>query len=98
MSNYDTQEMQLKYERWRELYRHQIEAQKKWLEAEALLTELQAYYQSPKWRQDYDNNVPVDCNNGEYCVTNEDTLWDMLIDRDEQAKRWIRLGLDAIDD
>ncbi|WP_222565721.1 DUF4298 domain-containing protein [Novilysobacter antarcticus] len=97
MPQYDPQALQQKYERWRELHRQQEQAQAQWLEAEALLHELQAYYQSLQWREDHANNVPIECNNGEYCILSEDTLWNMLTDRDEVAKRWMRLGLDAFD-
>lgn len=97
MSQYDPQTLQQKYERWRELRRQQEQAQTQWLEAEALVHELQTYYQSAQWREDHANDVPIQCNNGEYCITGEDTLWDMLTDRDDLAKRWMRLGLDAFD-
>jgi hypothetical protein len=40
MPQYDPQAMQRKYERWRQLHRQQEEAQKQWLEAQALLHEL----------------------------------------------------------
>ncbi len=96
MPQYDPQAMQQKYERWRHLHRQQEEAQKQWLEAQALLHELQAYYQSPQWREDHANNLPLECH-GEYSILSEDTLWDVLVDRDEVAKRWMRLGLDAFD-
>lgn len=96
MPRYDPQAMQQKYERWRQLHRQQEQAQKQWLEAQALLHELQAYYQSPQWREDHANNVSLECN-GEYSILSEDTLWDVLVDRDEVAKRWMRLGLDAFD-
>ncbi len=97
MPQYDVQTMQQKYERWRELHRLQERAQTEWAEAEGLLHELQAYYQSVQWREDHANGVPVECKGGEYCITSEDTLWNMLTDRDEVAIRWMRLGLDAIE-
>jgi hypothetical protein len=40
--------------------------------------------------------VSLECH-GEYSILSEDTLWDVLVDRDEVAKRWMRLGLDAFD-
>ncbi len=97
MPLYDPQEMQRKYEEWRELLRQQRQAQEQWLDAEALLHELQAYYQSLQWREDHANDVPIHCRNGEYCILSEDTLWDMLTDRDETALRWMRLGMDTFD-
>lgn len=97
MPQYDPQALQQKYERWRELHRQQEQAQTQWLAAEALFHELQAYYQSAQWRGDHANDVQIECNNGEYCITSEDTLWNMLTDRDDLAKRWMRLGLDAFD-
>ena len=97
MSQYDPQALQQKYERWRELRRRQEEAQTQWLEAEALLHELQAYYQSVQWREDHANNVSLECKEGEYSILSEDTLWDMLTDRDELSIRWMRLGLDALE-
>ncbi|WP_220463665.1 DUF4298 domain-containing protein [Sediminihaliea albiluteola] len=74
MSQYDPQTLQQKYERWRELQRKQEQAQAEWLEAEGLLRELHAYYQSAQWREDHAKRVPIECNNGEYCITSEDTL------------------------
>lgn len=97
MARYDPQTLQQKYERWRELHRKQEEAQTQWLEAEALLHELKAYYQTAQWHEDRANNVPIECNGDEYCITGEDTLWDMLTDRDDLAIRWMRLGLDAFE-
>ena len=97
MSQYDPQAMQQNYEAWCELHRQQEQAQIQWLEAEALLHELQAYYQSPQWREDHANDVPIHCRNGEYCILSEDTLWDMLTDRDETALKWMRLGMDTFD-
>lgn len=97
MRQYDPQTLQQKYERWRELHRKQEQAQAEWLEAERLLHQLHAYYQSAQWREDHANRVPIECSNGEHCITSEDTLWDMLTDRDEVAIRWMRLGLDALE-
>lgn len=97
MPQYDVQTMQQKYERWRELHRQQQRAQTEWVEAEGLLHELHAYYQSVQWREDHANGVSIECKDGEYCITSEDTLWDMLTDRDEVSIRWMRLGLDALE-
>lgn len=93
----DPQRLQQRYERWRQLYRNQEQAQAEWLEAETLFHELSAYYQSVQWREDHASNVPIECNHGEYCITSEDTLWDMLSDRDRLALRWARLGVDSLE-
>lgn len=97
MTKHNPQELQQKYEKWRDLYHQQAEAQKQWLEAEALFDQLTMYYQSPQWMEDHKRDLSVDCSGQEYSILSEDALWNMLTDRDELAKRWIRLGLDAID-
>ena len=39
MSQYDPQQLQQKFERWCELHREQVEAQQRFVEAEALYSE-----------------------------------------------------------
>lgn len=97
MENYDAQALQKKYEHWHDLHQQIHEAQEKWREASALLSELQTYYQSEQWRKDYENNVAVECADNVHSILSEDALWSALTDHQEQAIRWMRLGLDAID-
>ena len=52
MSKYDPQQLQQKFEQWHKLRLEQLEAQKNWLEAEALYSELKEYYLSPQWMTD----------------------------------------------
>lgn len=98
MAKYNPQQLQQKFERWHQLYQQQLTAQQQWLEAQALYTELKQYYQSPQWMADHDKDLELEYSGEAHSILSEDGLWNMLIDHDEMAKRWIRLGLDAIDD
>ena len=97
MTDYNPQELQQKYEEWCELHRKQLEAQQQFLQAETLLNELKDYYLNPQWRADREADLPIEHSGKEHSIFSEDALWNMLTDRDELARRWMRLGLDAID-
>ncbi|KAA0921583.1 DUF4298 domain-containing protein [Psychrobacter sp. ANT_H56B] len=97
MTNYNPQELQQKYEEWCALYRQQLKAQQQFLQAEALLNELKDYYLNPQWMADREADLPIEHSGKEHSIFSEDTLWNMLTDRDELARQWMRLGLDAID-
>ena len=97
MTNYNPQELQQKYEEWCELHRKQLEAQQQFLQAEALLNELKDYYLNPQWMADREADLPIEYSGKEHSIFSEDALWNMLTDRDELARQWMRLGLDAID-
>lgn len=97
MSKYDPQQLQQKFEQWRKLRLEQLEAQKNWLEAEALYSELKEYYLSPQWMTDREQDLELQYSGDAHSLLSEDALWDMLSERDELAKRWMRLGLDALD-
>ena len=97
MDVFDAQALQKKYERWHELNEQMQDAQEKWLEANTLLSELQTYYQSEQWRDDHENNLMVECADNMYSIISEDALWSALTDHQEQAIRWMRLGLNVID-
>ena len=97
MPNYNPQELQKKYEQWCALYRQQLKAQQQFLQAEALLNELKDYYLNPQWMADREADLPIEHSGKEHSIFSEDALWNMLTDRDELARQWMRLGLDAID-
>ena len=97
MTNYNPQELQQKYEEWCELHRKQLEAQEQFLQAETLLNELKDYYLNPQWMADREADLPIEHSGKEHSIFSEDALWNMLTDRDELARQWMRLGLDAID-
>ena len=97
MADYNPQELQQKYEEWCELHRKQLEAQQQFLEAEKLFDELQAYYLNPQWMADREQDLPIEHSGEAYSIFSEDALWSMLSDRNELARKWMRLGLDAID-
>ena len=97
MTDYNPQELQQKYEEWCELHRKQLEAQQQFLHAETLLNELKDYYLNPQWMADREADLPIEHSGKEHSIFSEDALWNMLTDRDELARRWMRLGLDAID-
>ena len=97
MTNYNPQELQQKYKEWCELHRKQLEAQQQFLQAEALLNELKDYYLNPQWMADREADLPIEYSGKEHSIFSEDALWNMLTDRDELARQWMRLGLDAID-
>jgi len=46
---------------------------------------------------DREADLPIEHSGKEHSIFSEDALWNMLTDRDELARRWMRLGLDAID-
>ena len=97
MTNYNPQELQQKYEEWCELHRKQLEAQQQFLQAETLLNELKDYYLNPQWMADREADLPIEHSGKEHSIFSEDALWNMLTDRDELARKWMRLALDAID-
>ena len=97
MSQYDPQQLQQKFERWCELHREQVEAQQRFVEAEALYSELQAYYQDPQWMTDREEHKPIEYSGSAHSIFSEDALWNMITDRNELAIQWMRLGLDALD-
>ena len=97
MTNFNPQELQQKYEEWCELHRIQLEAQQQFLQAETLLNELKDYYLNPQWMADREADLPIEYSGKEHSIFSEDALWNMLTDRDELARQWMRLGLDAID-
>ncbi|WP_201619844.1 DUF4298 domain-containing protein [Psychrobacter maritimus] len=97
MTDYNPQELQQKYEEWCELHRKQLEAQQQFLQAETLLNELKDYYLNPQWMADREADLPIEHSGKEHSIFSEDALWNMLTDRDELARQWMRLGLDAID-
>lgn len=96
-SPYDPQQLQQKYERWHALYQKQLEAQEQWLEAEALRAELQGYYLDEQWMADREADLPIEHSGTAYSIFSEDALWDMMSEHDELARKWIRLGIDALD-
>jgi len=97
MTDYNPQELQQKYEEWCELHGKQLEAQEQFLQAETLLNELKDYYLNPQWMADREADLPIEHSGKEHSIFSEDALWNMLTDRDELARQWMRLGLDAID-
>ena len=97
MKNYDVQALQEKYERWHELHEQIQNTQEKWLEANALLLELQEYYQSEQWMKDHESNLMIKCADDIHAITSEDALWNALTEHREQAIRWMKLGLEVID-
>ena len=97
MTSYNPQELQQKYEQWCALYRQQLKAQQQFLQAEALLNELKDYYLNPQWMADREADLPIEHSGKEHSIFSEDALWNMLTDRDELARKWMRLALDAID-
>ena len=97
MPNYNPQELQQKYEQWCKLHRQQLEAQQQFLQAETLLNELKDYYLNPQWMADREADLPIEHSGKEHSIFSEDALWNMLTDRDELARKWMRLALDAID-
>ncbi len=97
MPNYNPQELQKKYEQWCALYRQQLKAQQQFLQAEALLNELKDYYLNPQWMADREADLPIEHSGKEHSIFSEDALWNMLTEHDELARKWMRLGLDAID-
>ena len=97
MTSYNPQELQQKYEQWCALYRQQLKAQQQFLQAEALLNELKDYYLNPQWMADREADLPIEHSGKEHSIFSEDALWSMLTDRDELARKWMSLGLDAID-
>ena len=97
MTDYNPQELQQKYEEWCELHRKQLEAQQQFLQAETLLNELKDYYLNPQWMADREADLPIEHSGKEHSIFSEDALWNMLTDRDELARKWMRLALDAID-
>lgn len=94
---YNPQELQQKYEEWCELHRQQLEAQQQFLKAEALQNELKDYYLNPQWMADREADLPIEHSGQAHSIFSEDALWSMLSDHDELARKWMRLGLDAID-
>ena len=97
MSQYNPQQLQQKFERWSELHQEQLQAQQRFKEAEALYTELQAYYQSPQWMADHEAELQLQYSGSAHSIFSEDALWNMISDRNEVAIQWMRLGLDALD-
>lgn len=97
MTSPNPQDLQQKYEQWCKLYRQQLEAQQQFLQAETLLSELKDYYLSPQWMTDREADLPIEHSGEEHSIFSEDALWNMLTDRDELARQWMRLGLDAFD-
>lgn len=97
MKKFDPQALQEKYERWHTLHQKTEEAQAQWQEAGELLVALQQYYQSEQWREDNASDVRLECAAGVHSILSEDALWNALTDRQEQAIKWMRLGLDVMD-
>ena len=98
MSQYDPQQLQQKFERWRELHQEQLQAQKSFIEAEALYAELQQYYLNPQWMEDREKDIQLEYSGAAHSIFSEDGLWDMISDRNQLAIQWMRLGLDALDE
>jgi hypothetical protein len=46
---------------------------------------------------DREVDLPIEHSGKEHSIFSEDALWNMLTDRDELARQWMHLGLDAID-
>ena len=46
---------------------------------------------------DREADLPIVYSGKEHSIFSEDALWSMLSDHDEVARKWMRLGLDAID-
>ncbi len=65
--------------------------------AEKLWQELQAYYQSEQWLEDYENAPELSCREGEYFILSQDTLWNALEERRQQAIDWMKLSLSVIE-
>ena len=97
MNEFDPQIMQEKYEHWCELHQQLIEAQEKFVESIQLMKELQVYYQSEQWRHDNHNRPKLECADGVHSILSEDGLWNSLSGHQEQAIRWMKLGLAVID-
>ncbi|MES1964300.1 DUF4298 domain-containing protein [Psychrobacter sp. AH5] len=93
----DPQEIQRKFERWYALQQKLLQAQQDWVEAEALLAEVQQYYLSPQWAQDRENDVAIEHSGETYSIFSEDGIWNAMSEHQEQAIGWMRLGLDSID-
>ena len=75
----------------------QHSSQAQWLEVEALRSELQAYYLNGQWRTDREADLPIEYSDEAYSIFSEDALWNMLTEQDELARKWVRLGIDALD-
>ncbi|XID74217.1 hypothetical protein ACF3NA_06520 [Alkanindiges sp. WGS2144] len=50
-----------------------------------------------QWRSDYDSDLQLEYSGEAYSILSQDTIWDAITDHQAQATRWIRLGLNAID-
>ena len=64
---------------------------------EKLWQELQAYYQSEQWLEEYENAPELSCREGEYSILSQDTLWNALEERRQQAIDWMKLSLSVIE-
>ena len=42
-------------------------------------------------------HLPIEHSGKAHSIFSEDALWSMLSDHDELARKWMRLGLDALD-
>lgn len=93
----DPQQMQQKFERWHALQQKLLQAQQDWVEAEALLSEVQSYYLSPQWAQNVENDVAIEHSGETHSIFSEDGIWNAMSEQQEQAIGWMRLALDAID-
>lgn len=97
MSQNTPQQLQQKFERWRELYLEQLEAQQRWQEAETLYAELVEYYQSSQWMTDHEQDKQLQYSGTAHSILSEDGLWNMISDRNDLAMQWMRLGLEALE-
>lgn len=95
---FNPQDIQQKYEQYRDLYRQIEAAQEQWKQAEKLWKEVQAYYQSGQWHEDHDESPSLKVAEGEYSILGEDTIWNALQDRQQQIIDWMRLGLDSLEE
>jgi hypothetical protein len=59
--------------------------------------ELQAYYQSEQWHDDYSVGLLLECSGEVQSILCQDTLWDALTAHRTQVIDWMKLGLKAVE-
>lgn len=94
---FDAQFLQQQFEQWHQLHQQLEKAQEQWQAAEKLWQELQEYYQSEQWLIDYENSPELTCREGEYSILAQDTLWNAMEERRQQAITWMKLGLKVVE-
>ena len=88
------------YRRWLELLPRLEAAQREWQQAEAVMTELDAFYARDylPLRDAEAAGLPLSLHTaGEYSVLSEDAIFDALSERHRLAWQWLRLATAALD-